>query len=94
MGKNRRYLDGASEVRDRTARYFADHPRSPSPVRQPQVSQRDGTFIVLLGRNMKSGIVGLGNTVENALRAFDVQCLRTLRPPEPRPALAPRIRQR
>lgn len=81
--KKGEHLDGATQVRGRAERYFVDHPGSPSAVRRPQLSQRDGTFIVLLGRNIRSGIVGLGNTVESALRALDVQYLRAL-PPKPR----------
>jgi len=34
----------------------------------------------LLGRGLENGIVGIGNTVENALRAFDLQYLRALEP--------------
>ena len=54
-------------------RYCTLHPRSPSAVRRPQLSRRRGTFIVLLGHSFDNGIVGIGNTVENALRAFDLQ---------------------
>lgn len=61
--------------------YFADHPRSPSAVRRPQIFHRSGTFVALLGLNLQNGIAGLGNTVEAALRAFDMQYLRALRPP-------------
>src|SRR5436309_9771019 len=86
---NRRALhkaetDGANGFVDGIKQYFADHPRSPSAVRRPKVSKEGDTFIVLLGRDMQHGIVGLGNTVENALRAFDSQYLSTLRPPEAR----------
>jgi hypothetical protein len=62
-------------------RYCADHPRSPSAVRRPQLCRRGGTFIALLGQNLQTGIAGIGNTVESALRAFDLQYLRALRPP-------------
>jgi hypothetical protein len=30
----------------------------------------------LLGHSLENGVVGIGNTVENALRAFDLQYLR------------------
>jgi len=63
-------------MNDRMERYCTLHPRSPSAVRRPQLSRRRGTFIVLLGHSFDNGIVGIGNTVENALRAFDLQCLR------------------
>jgi hypothetical protein len=54
-------------------RYCILHPRSPSAVRRPHLSRRRGTFVVLLGHSLENGIVGIGNTVENALRAFDLQ---------------------
>ena len=75
-------LNGADGAFDGAEQYFADHPRSPSAVRRPKVSKQGVTFIVLLGSDLQHGIVGLGNTVENALRAFDSQYLSTLRPPE------------
>src|SRR5438105_12172380 len=77
--------DGAVEGMEQ---YFADHPRSPSAVRQPKVSKEGDTFIALLGRDLQHGIVGLGNTLENALRAFDSQYLSMLRPPEAQPTVA------
>ena len=60
-------------MRDRMERYCTLHPRSPSAVRRPQLSRRRGTFVVLLGHSLENGIVGIGNTIENALRAFDLQ---------------------
>ena len=68
-------------MKDRMERYCTLHPRSPSAVRRPQLSRRRATFIVLLGYSLDNGIVGIGNTVENALRAFDLQYLRALEPP-------------
>ena len=35
----------------------------------------------MLGQSVEEGIVGLGNSVEAALRAFDLQYLNALRPP-------------
>jgi len=61
-------------------RYCTLHPRSPSAVRRPQLSRRRGTFVVLLGYSLENGIVGIGNTVEKALRAFDLQYIRALEP--------------
>ena len=63
--------------------YLVDHPGSPSAVRRPKVFREGDTFIVLLGRDVQHGIVGLGNTVENALRAFDLQYLRSAEAPGP-----------
>jgi len=65
-------------MKDRMERYCTLHPRSPSAVRRPQLSRRRGTFIVLIGHSLENGIVGIGNTVENALRAFDLQYLHAL----------------
>src|SRR5260370_35044026 len=79
-------MNGANGSVEGTEQYFADHPRSASTVRRPKISKEGETFIVLLGRDLQHGIVGLGNTVENALRAFDSQYLSTLRPPETRRA--------
>jgi len=70
-----------SWMKDRMERYCILHPRSPSAVRRPQLSCCRGMFIVLLGYSLDNGIAGIGNTVENALRAFDLQYLRALEPP-------------
>jgi hypothetical protein len=67
--------------RQRAELYYATHPRSPSTVRQPSLTVRSGTWIALLGQNIEDGIVGFGDTVEAALRAFDLKYLNTLRPP-------------
>lgn len=64
-------------------RYCEMHPGGPAAVRRPQLFTRGANFIVLLGRNVAEGIVGLGRTVPSALRAFELQYLRTLRPPDP-----------
>ena len=64
--------------------YFIDHPDSPSAVRRPKVFREGDTFIVLIGRDVQHGIVGLGNSVQNALRAFDLQYRNALPPPEDR----------
>ena len=64
--------------------YFVDHPHSPSAVQRPKVFRQGDTFIVLLGRDVQRGIVGLGNTVESALRVFDLQYFNALPPLEAR----------
>ena len=76
-----RRSDPLGDIFDRMERYCVEHPRSPSAVRRPQLSRRGRTFVALLGRNLQSGISGIGNTVEAALRAFDLQYLRALQPP-------------
>ena len=62
--------------------YCASHPGSPAAVRRPVIRIRGGTCVALLGRSVEEGIVGLGSTVSAALRAFDVQYLSALRPPD------------
>ena len=66
---------------ERAKLYYAAHPRSPSAVRRPKLTVQTGTWIALLGQSVEEGIVGLGNSVEAALRAFDLQYLNSLRPP-------------
>ena len=63
--------------------YRAAHPGSPAAVRQPRLFVRGELWIALLGRSVEEGIVGIGPTVEAALRAFDVQYLAGLRPQTP-----------
>jgi len=78
------HSNGDDEAILQVEHYFVDHPGSPSAVRRPKIFRQGDTFIVLLGRDVQHGIVGLGNTVENALRAFDLQYCNALRPPEAR----------
>jgi hypothetical protein len=61
-------------------RYCEAHPGGPAAVRRPQLFIRGASFVVLLGRSVGEGIVGLGPTVSSALRAFDQQYLKALRP--------------
>jgi hypothetical protein len=61
--------------------YRGAHPKSPSAVRRPSLSIRSGLWIAVLGPSVEEGIVGIGPTVEAALRAFDAQYLAGLRPP-------------
>jgi hypothetical protein len=74
--------NGADEDALLVEQYFADHPDSPSAMRRPKVLRQGDIFVALLGRDVQHGIVGLGNTVENALRAFDLQYCIALRSPE------------
>jgi hypothetical protein len=60
--------------------YCAAHPRSPSAVRRPKLKIRGDLWIALLGPSVEEGIIGIGATVEAALRAFDAQYLAGLRP--------------
>src|SRR4030095_789005 len=60
--------------------YCLTHPGSPSAVRRPQLSIRGDLWIALLGSRVESGIVGIGPSVEAALRSFDTQYLEFLGP--------------
>jgi hypothetical protein len=42
-------------------------------MRRPQLSFRNGLWIALLGTSVNEGIIGIGVTVEDALRAFDTR---------------------
>ena len=66
---------------ERMELYCAAHPGSPSAARRPQLVYRGQLWVALLGPNIEEGIVGIGQTVEAALRAFDAQYLAGLRPP-------------
>jgi hypothetical protein len=58
------------------------HPDTPSAMRRPSLSIRRGLWIALLGPSVEGGIVGIGSSVEAALRAFDTQYMSKLRPHE------------
>src|SRR5213076_3621236 len=74
-------VDYAAAAIEQMELYCAAHPGSPSAVRQPRLLVRGQLWIALLGPSVEEGIVGIGPTVEAALRAFDVQYLAGLRPP-------------
>lgn len=61
--------------------YCTAHPGSPSAARRPQLQYRGQLWVALIGPSVEEGIVGIGPTVEAALRAFDAQYLAGLRPP-------------
>src|SRR5438046_10360665 len=63
--------------------YRAAHPGSPSTVRRPRLFVRGQLWIALLGPTVEEGIVGIGSTLEAALRAFDVRYLGGRRPQTP-----------
>src|SRR2546430_1582399 len=80
----KRVFDSTMAAMERMERYCAAHPGSPSAARRPQLLFRNQLWIALLGPSVEEGIVGLGPTVEAALRAFDAQYLAGLRPPSDR----------
>ena len=61
-------------------RYCSAHPNSPAAIRHPRLSIRGRTFVALLGPSIEDGIAGFGDTVQAALRAFDLQYSRSLTP--------------
>ncbi len=68
-------VDYAATSAEQMERYCAGHPGSPSALRCPQLFFRGDLWIALLGPRVEEGIVGIGSTVEAALRAFDRQYL-------------------
>jgi hypothetical protein len=59
------------QAREEMIKYCAAHPKSPTATHHPQLSLRNGLWIALLGSSGTDGIVGIGSTVEGALRSFD-----------------------
>jgi hypothetical protein len=78
-GNGRYIIDPTLAAMERMNLYCAAHPRSPSAVRRPQLKMRGALWIALLGPSVEEGIIGIGATVEAALRAFDAQYLAGLR---------------
>jgi hypothetical protein len=73
--------------------YRALHPASPAAVRRPRLTSRGDLWIALLGHSAEEGIIGIGPTVEKALRAFDTKYLRALRSPSGRCFVVKRSRR-
>ena len=74
-------FDPSLVATERMELYCSGHPGSPSAGRRPQLIYRGQLWIALLGPTVEEGIVGIGRTVEAALRAFDAQYLAGLRLP-------------
>ena len=79
--KERFSIDPTVAAMQRMELYCDAHPGSPSAARRPRLHFRGQLWIALLGPTVEEGIVGIGATVETALRAFDAQYLAGLRPP-------------
>jgi hypothetical protein len=78
---NARYIVGPTlAAMERMNLYCNARPGSPSAVRRPQLTVRGQLWIALLGPSVEEGIIGIGPTVEEALRAFDAQYLADLHP--------------
>src|SRR3989442_12932281 len=76
-------IEVGTAAMERMELYCAAHPGSPAAARRPQLSVRGDLWIALLGPSVEEGIVGIGPSVEAALRAFDAQYLAGLRPTVP-----------
>lgn len=74
-------MDYAAAAMEQVELYCATHPGSPSAARRPRLVFRSELWIALLGPSIEEGIVGIGPTVESALRAFDTQYSAGLRAP-------------
>src|SRR5947207_1441005 len=81
--KERFSIDPSLAAMHRMELYCDTHPGSPSAARRPRLHFRGQLWIALMGPTVEEGIVGIGPTVEAALRAFDVQYLAGLRPQTP-----------
>ena len=68
-----RAVDRTSAAMEEMERYCTAHPQSPAALRRPKLSIRGRTIVALLGPAIEEGIVGFGDTVQAALRAFDAQ---------------------
>jgi hypothetical protein len=74
-------VDYAAAAIEQMNLYCTAHPGSPSAVRRPKLFFRSDLWIAVLGPSIEEGIVGIGPNVAAALRAFDLQYLAGLRPP-------------
>jgi hypothetical protein len=73
-------VDPTSAAMERMDLYCTAHPGSPSAVHGPHLMTRGQLWIALLGASVEEGIIGIGPTVEAALRAFDAQYLGGVHP--------------
>jgi hypothetical protein len=81
LRQERHVLDATVAATERIEKYCTKNPGSPTAARRPQLLYRGKLWIALMGPTVEEGIVGIGPTVETALRAFDAQYLAGLRPP-------------
>jgi hypothetical protein len=60
--------------------YCEAHPGGPAARRHPRVAKQGSVWVAILGPNITRGIVGIGDTVDAALGAFDRHYANTFRP--------------
>ena len=87
-------VDGTLAAMEQMECYCAANPSNPSAIRRPQLMVRGELWIALLGPSAEEGIVGIGPTVEAALRAFDAQYSVGVHPPVEILSRAPVARRR
>ena len=80
VSRGGRVTDYAAAATEQMELYCRARPGSPSAVRRPQLFFRGELWIAVLGPSVEEGVVGIGPTVVEALRAFDAQYLAGLRP--------------
>lgn len=80
-----------AEALKRAELYFAAHPGSPSALQRPSLIPRSGTWVAMVGENIQQSIIGLGGTVEAALRAFDSQYISHATAVVPKKSSGPRL---
>ncbi|HST30037.1 MAG TPA: hypothetical protein VLK27_04290 [Chthoniobacterales bacterium] len=79
--RRKRVIDNSTlAAMERMELYCGAHPGSPTAARRPRLLYRGQLWIALLGPTVEEGIVGIGQTIEAALRAFDAQYLAGLQP--------------
>ena len=73
VSHGRSVMDYAIAAMEQMELYCQAHPGSPAAVRRPRLFVRGDLWVALLGPSVEEGIVGIGPTVTDALRAFDAQ---------------------
>lgn len=59
-------------VFENAARELLGEQTRPSVLHRPQLSADGNAWIALYGENLQTGVVGIGNSPEEAMRNFDV----------------------
>lgn len=78
MPDDKETTEREAAARREMQRYCEEHPQSPTAARRPKVLLRGRSWVALLGYTLQDGVAGIGSTVREALRAFDVQYLASM----------------
>jgi hypothetical protein len=81
VGQQQEEAERQEQAAREMAAYCKRFPKSPAALRRPRLMLRGSSWIALVGSTLQDGIAGIGNTVDAALRAFDVQCSDASKPP-------------